>query len=223
MGDRLKRAREKRRLSLTEVEEQTKVRAKYLAALERGQYFALPKGAYSRGFLLTYATFLGFTEAKILDDWQREATLQDVAPEKPRFKAEKNYHYMRFFITPRLLLFGLAIIIGISVLSFILYQVRHLTDAPELLVNLPLDRTVVQSDSIMVTGKTEDGAKVAINEQPVTLSGDGKFSEKVQLKPGMNTITISAKNKSGREALSTLLIESKITKTEETPVIAPTP
>ena len=59
IGSALRRAREKRGLSLEEAEQATKIRARYLDALERQDYDILPASIYVHGFLKTYATFLG--------------------------------------------------------------------------------------------------------------------------------------------------------------------
>ena len=59
IGSALRRAREKRGLSLEEAEQATKIRARYLDALERQDYGILPASIYVHGFLKTYATFLG--------------------------------------------------------------------------------------------------------------------------------------------------------------------
>lgn len=60
IGPALRSAREKRGLSLEEVERATKIRIRYLEGLEREEYDLLPARIYARGFLKTYANFLGF-------------------------------------------------------------------------------------------------------------------------------------------------------------------
>lgn len=58
LGSLLKKAREDRSLTLDEVEVQTKIRAKFLDALEKGDLSDLPSNAHARGFLRNYAQFL---------------------------------------------------------------------------------------------------------------------------------------------------------------------
>ncbi len=55
----LERARKEKGLSLEEAERATKIRKRYLAGLERDDYSVLPDAVYARGFLKTYANFLG--------------------------------------------------------------------------------------------------------------------------------------------------------------------
>ena len=59
IGPMLEQARKDRGLSLAEVEQATKIRKRYLQGLERDDYGALPDAIYARGFLKTYANFLG--------------------------------------------------------------------------------------------------------------------------------------------------------------------
>ena len=59
IGSSLRQARQHRGLALADVERETRVRAKYLGALEDERFDVLPGQAYVRGFLRTYAEFLG--------------------------------------------------------------------------------------------------------------------------------------------------------------------
>ena len=59
IGQRLEKARKEKGLSLDEVEHATKIRKRYLAGLEHEDFGALPDAVYARGFLKTYANYLG--------------------------------------------------------------------------------------------------------------------------------------------------------------------
>jgi len=58
LGQLLREAREQKGVSLEQVEEATRIRQKFLQALEEGNYGALPAEAYVTGFLRTYAMYL---------------------------------------------------------------------------------------------------------------------------------------------------------------------
>ncbi len=58
LGQLLREAREQKGVSLEEVEEATRIRQKFLQALEEGNYGAWPAETYIKGFLRTYATYL---------------------------------------------------------------------------------------------------------------------------------------------------------------------
>lgn len=59
VGNTLKEAREERGLSLEAAEEGTKIRRKYLEAMENEQFEVLPGRVYVKGFMRNYARFLG--------------------------------------------------------------------------------------------------------------------------------------------------------------------
>lgn len=58
LGNMLQEAREEQALSLQEVEAQTRIRVKFLEALESGDISILPSATHARGFLRNYAQFL---------------------------------------------------------------------------------------------------------------------------------------------------------------------
>src|SRR5512141_2195302 len=58
LGATLRQAREQRALTFEEVETQTRIRVKFLQALESGDLSLLPSLAHARGFLRNYAQFL---------------------------------------------------------------------------------------------------------------------------------------------------------------------
>ena len=76
IGSTLKRAREKRGLSLQQVEEATKIRSRYLRDLENENFDVLP-AVYVLGSLKTYAEHLGLDGAAMTRELKRrQAPLQ---------------------------------------------------------------------------------------------------------------------------------------------------
>lgn len=66
LGDILQRARLAQGLSLEQVEQQTHISRRYLDALENERFTVLPAPVYARGFLRTYASFLGLEPSKLM-------------------------------------------------------------------------------------------------------------------------------------------------------------
>lgn len=73
LGRWLTEARTTKGLSLTDVEQITRIRQKWLEALENGEYGKLPRGAVARGFLRTYAAYLGLDVQAVLDLYTHES------------------------------------------------------------------------------------------------------------------------------------------------------
>ncbi len=67
IGQLLRQTREAKELSLADVEEQTRIRQRYLSALESGDWDDLPNPVAARGFLRTYAAFLGLDDEELID------------------------------------------------------------------------------------------------------------------------------------------------------------
>ena len=72
LPERLYAARERKGVDLYRAERDTKIRARYLGALERGDYKELPGAVYTKGFLRNYALYLGLDPEEVLDQWRRE-------------------------------------------------------------------------------------------------------------------------------------------------------
>jgi cytoskeleton protein RodZ len=77
IGSSLTEARLRRGLDIAECELQTKIRAKYLRAMENDEFDALPAPAYIRGFLRSYAEFLGLDGDLMLDEYESREPLVD--------------------------------------------------------------------------------------------------------------------------------------------------
>lgn len=65
VGDQLRAAREKKGLTLDQVSAQTRISDTYLAAIEAGDFDALPGRTYALGFSRTYAKAMGLNHADV--------------------------------------------------------------------------------------------------------------------------------------------------------------
>jgi Helix-turn-helix domain len=71
IGEVLKRARSRQKLDIQTAEQHTKIRTKYLRALENEEWDVLPGHPYAKGFLRTYAQFLGLDGDALVDEYRR--------------------------------------------------------------------------------------------------------------------------------------------------------
>lgn len=69
IGTTLRDARVRRDISLQRAEEDTKIRVKYIQAMENEDFDVLPGGTYVKGFLRTYADYLGIDHQLMLDEY----------------------------------------------------------------------------------------------------------------------------------------------------------
>lgn len=99
LGSSLRDARERKRLTFADLEQVTKVRAKYLRALEEDDFQTLPGPTYVRGFLRVYAEALGLDGQLYVDEYNSRYASGDedpqirprqVAPARPVRWVERN-------------------------------------------------------------------------------------------------------------------------------------
>jgi len=72
-GERLKREREKRKVSLDEIALSTKIGTRMLHALEEEKFEQLPGGIFNKGFVRAYARHLGLDEEQTIADYLEAA------------------------------------------------------------------------------------------------------------------------------------------------------
>jgi cytoskeletal protein RodZ len=71
IGSTLREARMRARIDITEVETRTKIRAKYLRAIENEEWDLLPGPIYVKSFLRTYGDYLGLDSRLLIDEYKR--------------------------------------------------------------------------------------------------------------------------------------------------------
>jgi hypothetical protein len=85
IGTTLREARIRRKVDLNEIEARTKIRLRYLRALENEEWDLLPGPTYARSFIRTYANFLGLDGDRLADDFRRLQEVQaEPAAREPR-------------------------------------------------------------------------------------------------------------------------------------------
>jgi cytoskeleton protein RodZ len=81
-GDRLRREREMRGITLDEITESTKISRRHLEALEGEHFDQLPGGVFNKGFVRAYARFLGIDEDQAVADYSAASNEQPEAENK---------------------------------------------------------------------------------------------------------------------------------------------
>jgi hypothetical protein len=83
VGAILRQARNRRKVELPEVEAATRIRLRYLRAIEAEEWDVLPGGVYTRGFIRTYANFLGLDGDRIVEDYRADVEAEAPANGAP--------------------------------------------------------------------------------------------------------------------------------------------
>jgi cytoskeletal protein RodZ len=202
LPERLVEAREHKGVDVYRAERDTKIRAKYLEALEAGEYAELPGAVYTKGFLRNYALYLGLDPDEVVRQWRHEKG--DVAvPNEPVINVPRPLAAPRQGITfsPVVIV---AALLAVLIAVFAVYlgiQLVRFAKPPTLDVTSPATAVVeVAEDATEFTLAGTSTAKATVTieeagrEQPYRVSADpsGRWSADVQLRRGRNEFTISA-------------------------------
>ncbi len=114
LGERFRAAREERGLTLSEVGEQLRIRSVYLSAIEEENWKAIGAPVYIRGFLRTYARFLGLDPEEAVGEFN---SASGVAPSSAPAIESRSSAGQRS-MAPLLWIAG---IVAIALIGFVIY------------------------------------------------------------------------------------------------------
>ncbi len=192
VGEILRLAREKKHLSITQVEVAIKIRAKFLEAIEKNDFASMPPGAFVRGFIKNYATFLGISPEDALAFYRRQTTIEQPEVLSP---TRKDRIKPTFSLTPQLFASTSIAILLLLFFGYLVYSYVKFAGAPVLNVDSPQNNTVTKAEVIEIKGKIDPEAALTINDEVVGVNEAGTFSQKLTLRRGINTLKIVATNK----------------------------
>jgi len=220
IGDILKRARERKRLTLGDVYKDIKIHPTYVKALEADDYSVFSGKVHSKGFLKIYAEYLELSVEDILALWRREYEHEFDIKEKKQLLPKRLVDPPKVLITPSFVVSVVAVVSVVVFFVYLYYQYRHFTGAPNLKINYPPDNLVTNIDILDITGKTDLDSEVYVNSQKILLNPDGTFAESVRLKEGLNTISIKSTNRYARQSE---FIRTIIYRPDKKPDVPPVP
>src|SRR6185503_7414090 len=165
LPDRLTAARERKGVDLIRAERDTKIRVRYLSALESGDYRDLPGAVYTKGFLRNYAIYLGLDPEDVLRQWRRERGEQTapeavIVPPRPLEEPSRPLHFSPSVVVAALLTAG--------VILFFVYlgsQLPRYSKPPELSVTKPATAVVTVDEdatTYLLAGMTSPGSIVTV-------------------------------------------------------------
>ena len=136
-GERLRREREMRGISLDEIAAATKISARNLRALEDEKFKQLPGGIFNKGFVRAYAKFLGIDQEQIVAEYEAASQETETAREqklkdefsKAEFRKQKKDDGQEISLEPKSQWGTIAVIVLIAALvygGYSIYQRRKL-------------------------------------------------------------------------------------------------
>lgn len=195
-GQILQAARLSKKYEIADVARITKIRPQFLEVIETDNYSQLPSGTVARGFIRNYSEFVSLNPEHVLAAFRRDFVENDRGQIVPRALATPVAQ--EAFWTPRTTLIAVVTFIFTIFVVYLGYQYLQLTGPPTLEISEPTENTNTSDSTVMVTGVTDPEATISVGGQLVALDKGGQFSFRAPLNPGDNTISITAKSKSGK-------------------------
>ena len=188
VGTVLKEARVNLGWSIDKISRDTKIKEKFLIALEESRWVSLPNFSVASGFVRSYAQTVGVEPNVTL------ALLRRDFPESPKeFEKQEISLSGRPIWTPRA---TLITAISLSLLIIFGYLIRQylLFVAPP-----PLEVQITPSETqLLISGKTAPTATLEVNRHPVLLEKDGTFRFEIDKSDLGEKIEIKATSRSGK-------------------------
>ena len=224
LGEVLRAARETKGVDLTRVERDTKIRERYLSALERGEYRELPGSVYTKGFLRNYGSYLGLDPEYLIDLYRLETS--SVTTERPRVPAPPRPIATRrsgaFVVTPGVVFAALLTVAVGAFIAYIGWEFVNFARTPELrITEPPANVNAHPEETITVRGVTAPNARVTVSNLPenptVEADDEGNFEIELELLPGSNLIEFRATdpvtNRPSETETRTVVVVSEVAST----------
>lgn len=193
IGTILKNARVEKNYSLEQIEKITKIRQSFVKKIEAEKWEELPPFPTVLGFVKSLASAISIdpgTAAAVLkrDYPPKKITISP----KPDIRAKPGFGpKIAFFI-------GVAAIL-LMLVGYLVFQYQKFVSPPGLKLESPKDQQVVSGDTVLVFGSTDRDAKITVNNQPVLVNLDGKFSVSIDIVESTTEIVVKAFSRSGKE------------------------
>ncbi len=197
IGQILQETRLEKKITLEQVAGQTKIRQDILMALEADDFQRLSSMASIKGFLKSYAEFLGLPSVQMLAFFRRDFGQKEKKKVilsgllKPVVRRQFNW-------TPKKTMMVVIGLFFVGLAGWLIFQYLSLIRPPSLKVIEPVPGAWVSQVAIEVVGRADSDSLVTVNKEVVLLSPNGDFTHQVNLYPGENDLVIEATSKLGK-------------------------
>jgi cytoskeletal protein RodZ len=205
LGEQLRAERERKGITLEQAAADTRIREKFLTALEAGDYPALPGAVYTRGFLRNYAEYLDLDTEELVVLYQQERGGAPPEPTPKRsFKPYRPVVHQSLIFRPVIFVPVLIIAFVGLFLGYMYYQFTTFATLPKLEVIEPSGDGLAANSQLLVRGVTVPGRRVTVTVFPgsdfldLRSGDDGAFGATVTLSPGANHVVVEVADAAGK-------------------------
>ena len=161
LGEKLIKLRSQYRMSLADISKATRIQVKYLEALESGDHRGLPAEVYVRGFLRSYARYLGLEDDVFIKLYDKEKHIrahlgkEEVQPTQTTFSFGNAW-----VITPRFLIFISMAVVLTGTFWYLFRELHTFVADPHLIITTPVSGQTIAEGSVSVIGRTDTGTRL---------------------------------------------------------------
>lgn len=204
IGEFLKEVRLERGFTLKKLEEKTKIKKSFLGNIENEKWEDLPEYGVVKGFVKSISDVLDIDNDTALALLRRDYSSNRKVAVNPKPDVKQ-----RFSWGPKFTVLIVILVSILSVVAYISYQYISFNQPPKLEVLLPEENEVIKNLKVVVSGTTDPGSVVIVNNQPILVDENGNFSDVVEIKQGSEEIQVFAKSRSGKETQVTRKIKTE--------------
>jgi hypothetical protein len=194
-------------LSIAEVSTKTNIKPVFLESLERNEFRKLPADVYVYGFLRQLGTLYSIDSRVLVEQYKKELAIQNQLQKKPLFKSSQTRKLLgKIAITPKYLSIAIGLLFILGTLGYIIWQVSSINKTPSLEIFSPQDRQIIKDSIVSVSGHTDPGMSLAINQQNIFVDNQGNFKTDIGVDNGPKQLLFSAQNKFDKSTTKTITI-----------------
>ncbi len=192
VGQILKEARINKNISLSKLEDLTKIKKEFISKIEKGDWSNLPEFPIVSGFVKNLANALDISVDKVNAILRR-----DYPPKKLAINPKPDIQG-RFYWSPKLTFVMSIGVLTLLVLGYLGFEYKKFITPPDLEIYSPKDNGTLFTDNVEVSGKTTTDVSLTINNQPIILDQDGGFNTELKITKDTKELKFKVVSRSGK-------------------------
>ncbi len=191
-GSLLKEARLNKEKALSSIARQTKIKEKFLLAIENSEWASLPNFTIAQGFARSYAQVVDINPNVVTALLRRDFSVPKAS------QVQREMHLRRQSIwTPKTTIIAVVIACILLLVAYLGNQYLQFSAPP----SLSFTRVEKGTNGIIVIGKTTPSATVEVNRRPVLVESDGTFKVELLNQDLIDSkVEVEATSRSGKKS-----------------------
>lgn len=203
VGQILKEARLKKKISLIKLENLTKIKRDFIVLIEKNDWNNLPEYPVVSGFVKNLSTALDLSSQNTVAVLRR-----DYPPKKLNINPKPDA-VSKFTWSPKLTFAIGILVLIVIVLSYLGLEYLKFIKPPELLITSPTENELILQNTVRIKGSTTTDASLIVNNQPIILDQDGHFDTIIGVNKDTKEIKFVSRSRSGKvtEVTKSIVVE----------------